>query len=429
MHVADLIVRKRDGGQLTRGEIGELVAAYTRDEVPDYQMSALLMAVLFRGMTPEELAPWTDAMLRSGEVIDFGHLSGAKVDKHSTGGVGDKISLPLAPIVAACGVRVPMISGRGLGHTGGTLDKLESIPGFRTDLSLARFRELVGSLGMAMIGQTAELAPADKRLYALRDVTGTVESIPLIASSIMSKKLACGIDALVLDVKVGSGAFMRTPDRARELARTMVSIGEKMGTKVAAILTDMNQPLGRAVGNALEVVESIEILRGGGPADVRALTLLLAREMLALGGADPDAAEAALDDGRALELFERLVVAQGGDPACIDAPDRLAKARHVEPLPSPRAGYVSAIDTRAIGIGSLILGAGRARKDDIVDPAVGVMVERRLGDAVEVGEPLLWIHHNGRGLEDARRHLSAAWSIADDPPATPALVYERVDAA
>ena len=280
MRAVDLIERKRDGGALTADELRFLVKGNTTGEIPDYQMAAFLMAVYFKGMRPEELAPWTEAMLRSGSVLDFSDLSGRCVDKHSTGGVGDKISLPLAPLVAACGVRVPMVSGRGLGHTGGTLDKLESIPGFSTQQSSARFRELVDTLGLGLIGQTADIAPADKLLYALRDVTATVESIPLIASSIMSKKLAEGIDALVLDVKVGNGAFMRSVDQARTLAETMAGIGQRMGKRVVAYLTDMNQPLGATVGNALEVRESVEILRGGGPADVRALTLTFAREML-----------------------------------------------------------------------------------------------------------------------------------------------------
>ena len=305
MRAVDLIQKKRDAGVLTPDEIRYLIGGFTRDELPDYQMAAFLMAVFFRGMQPEELAPWADAMLRSGEVLDFSDMPGRKVDKHSTGGVGDKISLPLAPIVAACGVRVPMVSGRGLGHTGGTLDKLESIPGFSTQQTAGRFRELVATLGCGLIGQTAEIAPADKRLYALRDVTATVESIPLIASSIMSKKLAEGIDALVLDVKVGNGAFMRTPERARELARTMAEIGARMGKAVVAYLTDMNQPLGAAIGNALEVRETIDILRGGGPADVRRLTLVLAEEMLRLGGVDPAEATRALAEEPAVTLCYR----------------------------------------------------------------------------------------------------------------------------
>lgn len=428
MRVVDLIERKRDGGELAPDEIRALIAAYTRDEVPDYQMAALLMAIYLRGLSPAELAAWTDAMLRSGEVLDLNDIPGVKVDKHSTGGVGDKISLPLAPLVAACGARVPMVSGRGLGHTGGTLDKLESIPGFSTRQTVARFRELVAGLGVALIGQTEEIAPADRRLYALRDVTGTVASIPLIASSIMSKKLAEGIDALVLDVKVGSGAFMRTLEDARALARTMVDIGERMGKRVVALLTDMNQPLGRAVGNALEVRESIEVLRGGGPADVRALTLALAEEMLRLAGIDPAEAARALDDGRGLARFRAVVEAQGGDPRAVDDPDRLPAAPFVEPLPAPRDGYVTGIDARAIGLGAMSLGAGRARKEDVIDPAVGVVLAAKVGDAVRAGEPLLHIHHAGKGLDEARRRLAAAWSFGDAPPPSAPLVIDRVDA-
>ena len=428
MHVAELIRIKRDGGTLAEPQIRDLIAAYSRDEVPDYQMSALLMAIYLRGMRDQELAHWTDAMLRSGEVIDLSDLSGAKVDKHSTGGVGDKVSLPLAPIVAACGVRVPMVSGRGLGHTGGTLDKLESIPGFSTDQSLARFRQLVERCGLGLIGQTAEIAPADKRLYALRDVTSTVASIPLIASSIMSKKLAEGIDALVLDVKVGSGAFMGTFDEGKALASTMVAIGETMGKRVIAVLTNMDEPLGQAVGNALEVIESIEILRGGGPPDIRALTVALAREMLALGGVDPGEAERALDDGRGLAKFAEIVEAQGGDPAVVDDPTRLPTAKHVEPLVAPRSGFVTAIDARAVGMAALVLGAGRARKEDDVDPAVGLMLAARVGDEVQSGEPLLRMHHNGHGLEASRRFLSDAWTIEDQKPTLRPLILGRVPA-
>lgn len=434
MRVAELIARKRDGGRLDDGEIRRLIEGYAKGEVPDYQMSALAMAVFFRGLDPRELAAWTDAMLRSGEVLDLSALPGAKVDKHSTGGVGDKISLPLAPLVAACGVRVPMISGRGLGHTGGTLDKLESIPGFRTDLSVERFVALVGddAMRLGLIGQTAEICPADKRLYGLRDVTGTVESIPLIASSIMSKKLAEGIDGLVLDVKVGSGAFMKTEADARALAETMVAIGERMGCRTVALLTDMSAPLGRMVGNALEVRESIDVLRGGGPADIRALTLRLATEMLVLGGRDPAEAEAcataALDDGRAFDRFRAIVRAQGGDVAAVDDPDRLPTAPHVVDHPAARSGHLTAIDTARVGLAAMALGAGRARTDDIVDPRVGLEVLARPGDRVDKGAPLFRIHHADRGLDACRAHLDAAWSYGDAPPPKRPLVIDRVAA-
>jgi pyrimidine-nucleoside phosphorylase len=427
MRVCDLIERKRDRGRLGADEIRTLIADYTRGDVPDYQMSALLMAIYLNGLDDAELTAWTEAMLWSGQVLDLTHIPGAKVDKHSTGGVGDKISLPLAPIVAACGVRVPMVSGRGLGHTGGTLDKLESIPGFSTQQSAARFRELVATLGCGLIGQTAEIAPADKRLYALRDVTATVESIPLIASSIMSKKLAEGIDALVLDVKVGNGAFMRTAEQARELARTMADLGAHMGKAVVAYLTDMNQPLGQAIGNALEVRETIDVLRGCGPADVRELTLVLARSMLELGGADPGEAQKALDDGRALECFRKVVVAQGGDVRQVDDPGRLPRAPHVEPFLAPHDGYITEIDTRAVGLAALVLGAGRQQHADAVDPRVGLMIQKRLGDPVVAGEPILWIHHAGTGLEDARARLTAAWHIGEAPPAPRPLILDRID--
>lgn len=432
MRAVELIARKRNGETLDPAHIRALVAGYARGEVPDYQMSAMAMAIFFRGLDPAELSAWTDAMLRSGDVLDLGHIAGAKVDKHSTGGVGDKISLPLAPLVAACGLRVPMISGRGLGHTGGTLDKLESIPGFRTDLPVERFVELVADDGMrlGLIGQTEEIAPADKRLYALRDVTATVESVPLIASSIMSKKLAEGIDGLVLDVKVGSGAFMKTEADARRLAETMVGIGKRMGCDTVALLTDMSEPLGRMVGNALEVVESIDVLRGGGPADVRALTLRLATEMLVLGGLARDIAEdlavTTLDSGAALKRFRAVVEAQGGDPAAVDDPSRLARAPHIEDFVAPRSGYVTAIDTARVGLAAGCLGAGRARTDDVIDPAVGLEVCAKLGEPVKQGQPLARVHHRARGLDDCRAHLSAAWSIGDTPPAARPLIIDRI---
>jgi pyrimidine-nucleoside phosphorylase len=426
MRVVDLIEAKRDRGTMDPDAIRAVIAAYSRDEVPDYQMAALLMAIYLNGMSPAELAPWTDAMLRSGQVLDLGHIAGVKVDKHSTGGVGDKISLPLAPLVAACGVPVPMVSGRGLGHTGGTLDKLESIPGFRTDQTVERFVELVGTVGLGLIGQTAEIAPADKRLYALRDVTGTVASIPLIASSIMSKKLAEGIDALVLDVKVGTGAFMRTLDDARTLAETMVAIGEEMGKKVVALLTDMNQPLGRTVGNALEVRESIDILRGEGPADTTALTLELARTMLSLGGKDPAEAERALQDGRGLERFRQIIEAQGGDPKVVDDPDRLPTATREVVFEAPRDGFVAAIDTTAVGVAGVCLGAGRAKKEDAIDPAVGLTIEARLGDRVVKGQPLVRVHHADRGVDDALARLRGAYRVDDAPPTVGPLVIDRI---
>jgi len=344
MNAVEIIQCKRDGGTLSPEQIGWVLAEYTADRIPDYQMAALLMAVFKEGLNGEELAAWTDAMLHSGDVLDFSHVAAPKVDKHSTGGVGDKVSLPLGPMVAACGVAVPMMSGRGLGHTGGTLDKLETIPGFRTALDPPEFRALLARTGLVLAGQSETLVPADRRLYALRDATGTVESIPLISSSIMSKKLAEGLDGLVLDVKVGRGAFMKRFEESRTLAETMVGIGRSYGTPVRALLTDMNQPLGREVGNACEVAESVEVLQGGGPADLLEVTYRLGEEMLLLGGAAADRAEArarlehAVDSGAAFEKFVEVVVAQGGDPAVLHDPSRLPAAPHHHEVTAARAG-------------------------------------------------------------------------------------------
>lgn len=427
MRVVDLIEAKRDGQILQAEQIHKLIQAYTADEVPDYQMSALLMAIYLKGLNDEELAAWTEAMLHSGRVLDLSHLPGLKVDKHSTGGVGDKISLPLAPLVAACGLKVPMISGRGLGHTGGTLDKLESIPGFTTGLPLPRFLELLDTLNLGLIGQTEEIAPADKRIYALRDVTGTVSSIPLITSSILSKKLAEGIDALVLDVKVGSGAFMRTEADARALATRMVAVSRQMGTKAVALLTDMDQPLGQACGNSIEVIESIEVLRGKGPEDVRQLTLALAEEMLQLGGLDPSEAARALGDGRGLERFRQIIEAQGGDPKVIDDYSRLPQAPHTVAFKAQRSGYVQHIDSHAVGVGSLLLGAGRLRSDEPVDPRVGVTVLAKVGARVQAGETIALIHHADRAVESALARLQSAWQIGDEAPAARPLIIDRID--
>jgi pyrimidine-nucleoside phosphorylase len=427
----ELIVRKRDGLALSPEEIREFMRAYTQDQIPDYQMSALLMAIFFRGMSPEELSAWADAMLRSGDVLDLSDLPGVKVDKHSTGGVGDKISLPLAPLAAALGVVVPMVSGRGLGHTGGTLDKLESIPGFRTDLSVARFREILRSHGACLIGQTAEIAPADKRLYALRDVTGTVESIPLIASSIMSKKLAEGIDALVLDVKVGKGAFMKEREQARVLASTMIEIGARMGRRVVALLTPMDQPLGRMVGNALEVAESIEVLQGKGPADLVALTVELTAEMVLLAGRASSMDDArqqcqnALRDGSALSRFRAIVEAHGGDPKAIDDISRLPQAPEVTALRAPRSGYVVGLDALTVGLAAVDMGAGRARKEDSIDPGVGIVFEKRCGDEVKAGDILAHLHHRGDVSRAAARILGA-YEFGDAPIAAAPVVYERL---
>jgi pyrimidine-nucleoside phosphorylase len=433
LRVVDLIRRKRDGGELTAAEIQYIVAAYTRGQVPDYQAAAWLMAVVIRGMTRAELAVLTDAMLRSGEVLDFSDLAAPKVDKHSTGGVGDKTSLVLAPLVAAGGLFVPMISGRGLGHTGGTLDKLESIPGFNVNLSTRDFRRVLASCGSAMIGQTADIAPADKKLYALRDVTGTVESPFLICASIMSKKLAEGIDALVLDVKTGSGAFMKKPEDAAFLAELMVETGASMGKKMVALLTDMDQPLGRTVGNALEVLECLDVLRGGGPDDLRQLCLELAGWMFYLGGASGTLEQAKakgsslISSGAALEKFRQMIRLQGGDSRIVDDPGRLPRARHTVDLPSPRAGFLAAIECEQIGTASVLLGGGRERKEDSIDPAVGIVLHKKVRDPVAAGEPLCTIHYNSeQRLAGARHLIERSYTIADAPPASARPLVQRI---
>jgi pyrimidine-nucleoside phosphorylase len=430
---ADLIRRKRDGESLPADALAAFVRGVTDGSIPDYQASAMLMAIFFRGLDPGELAAWTDAMLRSGDVIDLSAVAAPKVDKHSTGGVGDKISLPLAPAVAACGVAVPMVSGRGLGHTGGTLDKLEAIPGFRTQLSVDEFARIVGSVGACLIGQTERIAPADRKLYALRDVTGTVESIPLIASSIMSKKLAEGIDALVLDCKVGSGAFMKTAERARALATTIQGIGRAAGKRVTALVTDMSQPIGRAVGNAIEVEEAIDILRGGGPPDARALTVALGAEMLILGGGattQEDGARriaAALDDGRALERFRRIVEAQGGDPRVVDEPARLGRAPVEVVALAGRRGRIVAIDAEAIGQAVVVLGGGRRRKEDAVDPLVGILMDARVGDEVDADQPVARVRCRDADAGRAAADLVArALAVGAGPAVVPPLVHEVI---
>jgi thymidine phosphorylase len=384
MDAIDVLRTKRDGGQMTPEQIRWIVGAYTAGAVPDEQMSALLMAVFFRGMSPDELAVWTQAMIDSGERKDLSSLGRPTADKHSTGGVGDKITLPLAPLVAACGVAVPQLSGRGLGHTGGTLDKLEAIPGWRADVHEDAYLRQLREVGAVICAAGHDLAPADKKLYALRDVTGTVESIPLIASSIMSKKIAEGADALVLDVKTGSGAFMRDPDDARTLARTMVGLGEAAGVRTVALVTAMDRPLGRSAGNAVEVAESVEVLAGGGPADVVELTLALAREMLAgAGRGDVDPADA-LADGRAMDVWRRMIAAQGGDP---DAP--LPKPAETHVVTAPATGTLTRLDAFSLGVAAWRLGAGRARKEDPVSAAAGVVWIAGVGDRVTAGQPLL----------------------------------------
>jgi thymidine phosphorylase len=422
LSAVDVIRTKRDGGELTDRQIDWVVDGYTRGIVADEQMAALAMAILLRGMTPAETARWTHAMIASGERLDLSGVPRPTVDKHSTGGVGDKLTLPLAPLVAACGAAVPQLSGRGLGHTGGTLDKLEAIAGFRTALRREEFLEQVRTVGAVVCAAGASLAPADRKLYALRDVTGTVESVPLIASSIMSKKIAEGVGALVLDVKVGSGAFMKTVDTARELADAMVSLGAAHGVRTVALLTDMSTPLGRTVGNAVEVAEAVEVLAGGGPADVVELTLALAGEMLAaagLAGADP---AGALAGGRAMDVWRAMVTAQGGDP---DAP--LPTATETELVRAARAGIVATVDALAIGTAAWRLGAGRARKEDPVSAAAGVVLHRKPGEPVRSGDPVLELRadHPARlaaGLAAARD----AVVIADAArPAAPLVIDRR----
>jgi thymidine phosphorylase len=388
----EVIVAKRDHGELSDAQIDWVIDAYTRGAIADEQMSALAMAVLLNGLSPRELSRWTAAMIDSGQRLDLAGVARPTTDKHSTGGVGDKITLPLAPLVAACGAAVPQLSGRGLGHTGGTLDKLESIPGWRASVSNTDFLRQLDEVGAVVCAAGDELAPADRKLYALRDVTGTVESIPLIASSIMSKKIAEGSHALVLDVKVGTGAFMKTPDRARELAETMVALGKDHGVRTSALLTDMNTPLGRTAGNALEVAESIEVLEGGGPPDVVELTLALAREMLAGAGIDTDPADA-LRDGRAMDVWRRMIAAQGGDPS---APLPTARETHV--VNAPATGVLTRLDALAVGTAAWRLGAGRARKEDPVASGAGVVMLAKPGDDVREGEPLLELHADDPSL-------------------------------
>lgn len=432
MRVQELIRRKRDGKTMDVEAIREFIAGVSDQSIPDYQVAALLMAIFFRGMNEVELATWADSMLHSGRVMDLSSIKQVKVDKHSTGGVGDKVSICLAPLVAAANVSVPMISGRGLGHTGGTLDKLETIPGFNTSIEPDKFAKIVAEAGLCLIGQTADLAPADKKLYALRDVTGTVESIPLISSSIMSKKLAEGIDALVLDVKLGSGAFMKEFEQAKELAQTIIGIGKHAGKKVTAFITDMNQPLGRAIGNANETAEAIDILKGEGPADLWDITRALAVEMVLLGNAAKNEKEAGeiVDrvraDGSALERMKKCVELQGGDPNVIDDTSKLPQAKFTEEILADRDfGYLNTINTEAIGIAGMTLGAGRKKVDDIIDPGVGLTMNARLGDKIKKGDCLALIHHNdAEKAKEAQKIFLDACTFGNEQAKVPELIYE-----
>jgi pyrimidine-nucleoside phosphorylase len=432
--IIDLIRRKRDGGALTDAEINYFVDSYTRGSVPDYQVAAWLMAVVLRGMSRTELAALTHAMLHSGEVLDLSFLPATKVDKHSTGGVGDNTSLVLAPVVAAGGLYVPMISGRGLGHTGGTLDKLESIPGFRVGLPVAEFERVLKACGASMIGQTEKIAPADRKLYALRDVTGTVESPNLICASIMSKKLAEGMDALVLDVKTGSGAFMKKEEDAVYLAELMVETGERMGKKMVALITNMDQPLGCAVGNAMEVAECVEILRGGGPEDLRELCLHLAAWMFYLGGATKTVAEGKhlahemIASGKAMDRFRQMVELQGGDVSTIDDPSRLPSADHRVEVKSRQGGYVASVACEDVGTACVVLGGGREKKEDSIDHAVGIMIHKKIGDQVAIDEPLCTIHcHSDAQAARAKALLDKAYMISVDAPThKPSLIHRVI---
>jgi len=429
----DVIRKKRDGQELSGEEIESFIRGYTNSEIPDYQASAWLMAVVMRGMTRAETTALTNSMLHSGEILDLSDIPGKKVDKHSTGGVGDKTSLVLAPLAAAGGLVVPMISGRGLGHTGGTLDKLESIPGFNVHLPVPKFREVLRQCGCAMIGQTAEVAPADRKLYALRDVTGTVESPYLICASIMSKKMAEGIDALVLDVKTGSGAFMKKEDEAVFLAELMVETGERMGKKVVALITDMDQPLGSFVGNSLEVVEVLDVLQGDCSNDLWQLCIELSGWMFSLGGISPnlehgrELAAKLIASGQAMESFEKMIGLQGGDPRVVDDPKRLPQATHLGRVVSPQAGYITSIDCEALGTGAVVLGGGREKKEDSIDPAVGLVLHKKVGERVEKGDVLCTLHYNAESRATrARQMILESYRIGEAPPGKRRALVHRV---
>lgn len=428
-----IIERKREGLDLTNDEIRDFMDGYNDGSIPDYQMAALAMAIFFQGMSFREVTTLTDAMMRSGDVLDMSDLPAPTADKHSTGGIGDKISLILAPLVAVEGIMVPMISGRGLGITGGTLDKLEAIPGYRTDLSVAEFRQVIETVGCSIIGQTLQLAPADRKLYALRDVTATVPSIPLISASIMSKKLAEGAGALVLDVKCGAGAFMKTREEAEELAETLVAIGEGLNRRMAALITDMEQPLGHTVGNALEVAEAIAVLRNEGPPDVTELTVELGAHMLLITDRADDMASARarlharLADGSALEKFKAMVAAQGGDPSVADTPSKLQTAPTEHLLPAPTQGYVQRVDADIIGRAALVLGAGRRQTTDVIDPSVGISHLVKVGEEVSAGQPLLRLYsRDGRGAAEARKLVSKAFTLLPDPVEPPPLFLDVI---
>ncbi|MFZ0390995.1 MAG: thymidine phosphorylase [Calditrichia bacterium] len=431
----EIIAKKRDGQKLSDEEIQWIVSGFLSGEVADYQLSAWLMAVFFQGMDHQETAALTRTYIESGRTIDLSGLEGIKVDKHSTGGVGDKVSIILAPLVASFGVKVPMISGRGLGHTGGTLDKLESIPGFQVFGTIDQFKKQLREIGVAMLGQTADVVPADKKIYALRDVTATVESLPLISASIMSKKIAEGMDSLVLDVKYGSGAFMPDPEKAEKLARKLIRVGESFGKKVTAFLTSMEQPLGLKIGNWLEVEECLDCLHGGGPADLKEVVLALSGEMLVLGGAAATAEEgkelsaAALSNGSAFHKFEEMVKWQGGETKWIRQPQQYPAARFSMDLAAEKTGYVEAFSTREVGLAAVQLGAGRARSEDKVDPAAGIVLHKKCGDEVRQGEPVLTVYSNReKGIKPALLKLKKAIRISEDSPGKQTLILKKIQA-
>ncbi|OOE10506.1 pyrimidine-nucleoside phosphorylase [Fictibacillus arsenicus] len=432
MRMVDLIQKKRDGKELTKDEIDHIIQNYTKGEIPDYQMSAFAMAVYFKDMTTEERANFTMAMVESGDQIDLSAIEGIKVDKHSTGGVGDTTTLVLAPLVAALGVPVAKMSGRGLGHTGGTIDKLEAVPGFHVEIDNKQFIELVNKNKLAVIGQSGNLTPADKKLYGLRDVTATVNSIPLIASSIMSKKIAAGADAIVLDVKTGAGAFMKTPEEAEELANAMVKIGNAVGRNTMAVISDMSQPLGLAIGNALEIKEAIDTLNGKGPKDLEELCLTLGSHMVYLAKKASSLEEAremlkdAISSGKALETLKVFLKAQGGDDSVVDNPENLPQAAHTFELTADEDGYVSEIIADEIGTAAMILGAGRATKESEIDLAVGLMLNKKVGDQVSKGDSLVTIYSNTENVEDVKNRIRSAYTISKNAVDAPPLIYKEI---
>lgn len=432
MRMVDLIKKKRDGGEFSKEEIDYIIAGYTSADIPDYQMSALAMAIYFQDMTPAERSYLTMAMVSSGERIDLSDIKGIKVDKHSTGGVGDTTTLVLAPLVASVGVPVAKMSGRGLGHTGGTIDKLESVPGFKVEIDNDQFVSLVNKNKVAVVGQSGNLTPADKKFYSLRDVTATVESIPLIASSIMSKKIAAGADAIVLDVKTGSGAFMKDLAGARQLARAMVDIGNSVGRRTMAVISDMSQPLGYAVGNALEVKEAIDTLQGVGPADLQELCLTLGSYMVYLAGqaANPEQArqqlEQAISTGRALNTFKTFLAAQGGDVAVVNDPAKLPRAKYQVTVQAPQTGTVAAIDAEGIGTAAMVLGAGRVTKNSTIDLAVGLVLHKKIGDYVTAGQPLVTIHSNSENVDAVVQQVLSCYTMTNEPVARPVLIRDVV---